>query len=712
MLSLRSILKTFYLCVLSLLLLSPAYGQDTTAQESLDPAKVESLVSTLKDDQARADFVATLETLVQASEATEEKNKTAEQTAQMLKFKASLEEKLTAFTDTAQQAYLDLDQLPAFTQKIIGTDTSATAFSALFQFILIIGLAWGAGYVAKFLLRGLYRYLAPEKQLGLFSKLFYLSLRLVVDLLPIAAIALVGYGLLGLIDVLPLIGLFIVAMLTATLSGCLVCMGLRFTLSPFAPSLRLPTLSDDIALYCYSWTRFFVHLGFMVTFLAMTALENGLSSAIYTITLSLLALIIGIFAFIAVARKRRTITEMIKGGQSSPVRTALAGAWSILAFGYIALMTIFFMFGLETGYMILIQLTAATIISVILANIISNAVGTFLQKKTEKYGSLTYEGPAPLKQRMIKYIPYLKTLLSVFIWVGSIYFVITAWNFEALKDVSATIISFILSLSSSVLITVFLAILAWEGFNYALEKHFYNQGTPKKSQRLDTILPLVQKVMLIIIVIITGLTILSELGVNIAPLLAGASVFGVAIGFGSQTLVKDIITGLFMLVEDTMSVGDLVDIGGGHVGTVEALAIRTVRLRDASGTVHTVPFSSISTVKNLTRIFSFHVFTMGVAYEENVDHVIETIKEIGQELRQSEAYKADILDELEVLGLDTFGDSSVNIKGRIKTKPGSQFKVGRELNRLMKNTFDRKGISIPFPCRTVYLQKDDAAETA
>jgi small conductance mechanosensitive channel len=199
--------------------------------------------------------------------------------------------------------------------------------------------------------------------------------------------------------------------------------------------------------------------------------------------------------------------------------------------------------------------------------------------------------------------------------------------------------------------------------------------------------------------------ILSELGLNIAPLLAGAGVVGLAIGFGAQKLVQDVINGAFILFQDLMSVGDVVRLGE-RAGVVEALSIRTVRLRDLAGVVHTIPFNSIEAVSNLTREFSFHVFDIGIAYREDVDEVIEIIKAVGEELQSDAEIGPLVLEPLEVFGLDQFGDSAIVIKGRIKTKPIKQWQVGRAFNRLIKRRFDENNIEIPFPHQTLYFGQD------
>jgi small conductance mechanosensitive channel len=227
-----------------------------------------------------------------------------------------------------------------------------------------------------------------------------------------------------------------------------------------------------------------------------------------------------------------------------------------------------------------------------------------------------------------------------------------------------------------------------------------------RSGRTRTLLPLLRTTVLVVLMVMVTLIVLSELGVNIAPLLAGAGVVGLAIGFGSQALVKDVITGLFILIEDTLGVGDVVDVGKGHTGVVEALSIRTIRLRDVAGVVHTVPFSEVTTVRNLTKDFAYYVLDVGVSYREDTDEVVAVLKDVADDLQQDPKFGPLMLEPIEVIGVDRFADSAVMIKARLKTLAMKQWAVGREFNRRMKKAFDQHGIEMPFPHQTIYFGSD------
>ncbi len=224
---------------------------------------------------------------------------------------------------------------------------------------------------------------------------------------------------------------------------------------------------------------------------------------------------------------------------------------------------------------------------------------------------------------------------------------------------------------------------------------------PTELKRADTLTQVIRDLARVVILGVGGMMVLSEVGVDLKPLLAAAGLGGLAIGFGAQSMVKDVISGFFILLEDSVRVGDVVEIAGVG-GLVEQVKLRTIVLRDESGSIHVIPNGTINTVKNMTQLYSYYVFNIGVAYRENVDEVMALLKDIAEELRQDSEFSGDILEPLEMWGVDRFADSAVIVKCRIKTKPIRQWRIGREMNRRIKNTFDAKGIEMPFPHQTIY----------
>jgi small conductance mechanosensitive channel len=230
-------------------------------------------------------------------------------------------------------------------------------------------------------------------------------------------------------------------------------------------------------------------------------------------------------------------------------------------------------------------------------------------------------------------------------------------------------------------------------------------GEPEFQKRAQTLNASVRFALKLVILVIAAITFLGELGVEIGPILAAAGLVGLAVGFGAQNLVKDIISGFFILVDDQIRVGDVVEVAG-KGGLVENVNLRMTVLRDLAGNVHYVRNGEIDVVTNMTKEYSRYVFNIGVAYREDVDEVISVIREVDQDLREDPEFKEDILEPIEVLGLDEFGDSALIIKARTTTRPIKQWGVGREFKRRLKRAFDERDIEIPFPHLTLYPGTD------
>ncbi|MFP4071402.1 MAG: mechanosensitive ion channel family protein [Desulfovibrionales bacterium] len=224
-------------------------------------------------------------------------------------------------------------------------------------------------------------------------------------------------------------------------------------------------------------------------------------------------------------------------------------------------------------------------------------------------------------------------------------------------------------------------------------------------KRAETLKSVIRFTMKGAILVMAVIIILGEIGIQIGPILAAAGIVGLAVGFGAQNLVQDVISGFFILIEDQIRVGDVIQTAGKD-GLVEKINLRMIVLRDLSGNVHYIRNGKIDIVTNMTKDYSRYVFDIGVAYREDVDHVIEVVKAIDEEMRSDEVYGQDILEPIEILGLDKFADSAVVIRARTKTKPVRQWAVGREFNRRIKKRFDELDIEIPFPHTTLYMGQD------
>ncbi len=314
----------------------------------------------------------------------------------------------------------------------------------------------------------------------------------------------------------------------------------------------------------------------------------------------------------------------------------------------------------------------------------------------EKFG--LQHGRFRIYARIFRYVGY-TIIFALLLYSIAIIWEITQFNFLT-SDMALNFFGNILSLT----IISLIALLLWEIINISIEYGIMKSASADQS-RLRTLLPIMQNVLLVMFAVLFTLVILSEVGVDIMPLLAGAGIVGIAIGFGAQTIVKDFITGFMIILEDLIQVGDVASLGG-KSGLIEKITIRKVQLRGLDGIVYTIPFSEISIVENMTKDYSFYLLDVGVAYRENPDEVIEYMKEIDEDMRSDDEFKDYMLEPIEILGVDQFADSAVIIKARLKTRPIKQWVVGREYNRRMKHKFDEHNVEIPFPHQTIYFGED------
>lgn len=262
-----------------------------------------------------------------------------------------------------------------------------------------------------------------------------------------------------------------------------------------------------------------------------------------------------------------------------------------------------------------------------------------------------------------------------------------------------------------IIILIVLFIIASKSISFftkKLKKSFLNhndkasQSERRESEkRVETLSSIIHGLIKIILWAVFIMIFLQKFGINIAPIIAGAGIIGLAVGFGAQELVRDFISGFFVILEDHMRTGDVVIING-TAGLVEKMEFRTTTIRDLSGVVHIFQNGSISSLSNMTKDWSAMIFDIGVAYKEDPQQVMDIIKQVGDKLQNESEYRDAILEPIEIFGLDKFADSAIVIKARIKTVPMEQWAIGREFRKRLKNAFDQNNIEIPFPHTTVY----------
>ncbi len=261
------------------------------------------------------------------------------------------------------------------------------------------------------------------------------------------------------------------------------------------------------------------------------------------------------------------------------------------------------------------------------------------------------------------------------------------------------------STASSIILIVVLAVIVRalahrliRTFREAVQRRASDVG---RAQRIETLGRTFRYATTVVIAVVTGSLMLGELGISVAPILAAAGVAGIAVGFAAQSLIKDYFNGFFLLLEDQIRQGEVVNIAG-IGGLVESITLRYVRLRDFEGHVHFVPNGEIKAVSNLTRDFAQCLIEVGVAYREDMDEALAVMREVGQQMRADETFGPKIIDDTEIMGVERWDDSAVTIRCRLKVVPIEQWTVRREFLKRLKKAYDERGIEIPFPHLTLY----------
>ena len=527
--------------------------------------------------------------------------------------------------------------------------------------------------------------------------------RLLLDLLPVAAFVLVAYAALATRLGEPATNrLVITTVATAYVAARVALCVMRTLVSPSEPRLRLLNVSDWMAGFVAGWTGRITVVAVTGHAIAQIGLLFGMYQVAYDSLLKVFGLLIHGGLVLAVLQCRGAVARHIRApkratGFVAVLRNRLARVWHVVAIFYIVALWVVWALELQDGYSRLLHffvVTTAVALVTRLAGIVVLGTSDRLLRVSPQTAA-RYPG---LEDRVGFYHPIVRQGLTAALSVAALFVLLLLWGLHPQDWFTAGQLGDrVLSAALTVGVTVLVAVVVWEGTNVAVERHLAHltrQAQLARSARLRTLLPMLRTALLITILLVVALMTLSELGVNIAPLLAGAGVVGIAVGFGSQKLVQDLITGLFLLLENAMQVGDVVTLGG-LSGTVEALSIRTIRLRALDGSMHIIPFSAVTTVTNQTRDFSYALLDVSVGLNEEPDDVIPVLQEVARAMRADEHWGDVLCDDLDVMGVDRFIDTAWVLRVRIKTLPASRWSVGRELNRRIKLKFDELAIESP-----------------
>lgn len=533
-------------------------------------------------------------------------------------------------------------------------------------------------------------------------RLPFVLMRLLLSLLPLISFAAIGNLLLATEiggETTPRVVILVLV------NAYVICHGiLQLTAAIASPASNQPSLfvlRDEAAAYVDVWWGRIVTVTVFGVAFANIARLLGLYEPAFMALVRFVMLVVHLFVVIIILQCRRSVADLIRApegerGALTTIRNRLAQVWHIPAIVLNLALWVVWALQVQNGYALLVRYFAATIAVLVMARLLSSALMIALNRVFEISPEFLRQFPG-LETRANRYVPALRATVSGVVAIITIFALLEVWGFDALDWFAAGRVGGrLLSALSTIAIAAVIALAVWEASNAAIDQHLTRlsqEGRYARAARLRTFLPMLRTTMLCIISAVVALTALSEIGVNIAPLLAGAGILGIAIGFGSQKLVQDVITGLFLLLENAMQVGDSVTVSG-LTGVVENLSIRTIRLRAGDGSVHIIPFSSVTSVTNTTRGIGNASIRVSVAYKEDPDRVGAVLKEIASELRKDPKFQPMIRGDFSLWGVDKLDAAMTTIAGQIECTDSGRWPVQREYYRRMKKRFEELGIEI------------------
>jgi small-conductance mechanosensitive channel len=700
---------------LLLFVTAPAIAQPATEQSAAGTGAasgdVETLIRILENDEARGRLIDKLRT---ANAEPQTNGSPAPDASEQTIVDRIAEYTRSTVEDTAGLigAIIGLgDQVLAVLSGATTVDMQAV-WNAVRNVLLVVTVTFAVYFVLRFAFRRFQRELADAAaRSSIVRRIGIIGLAAAADVVTVLAAWAVGYLLTLYIGQDGPSGTSRMLFLNAFLSIELIKVAARVLLAPRWPALRFGPIDDTTAAYWYFWvSRLVSVVGYTFLFIAPILATSVSHDAAEALRIVVLFCALAMACIIILQNRdavRAWLIRRFEAGQSDALvrsLTGLASFWHVVAIGYLILIFILWLADPETALPFVLAATIQSLLAIAIGVVLTIAVVRLAAGGMHLPADIRARLPL-LEQRLNAFVPNVLRVVRATITIAVVLAIAQIWRVadfigwlssELGQRVFTSVISAVLILLVGGLI--YLAVQSW--VEYRLNPEYGRVPTPRER----TLLALFRNAFTIALSILVVLLVLAELGVNIGPLLAGAGIVGLAMGFGAQKLVQDIINGAFIQFENAMNEGDVVTVGG-ITGTVERLTIRSVSLRTLDGAYHLIPFSSVDSISNFTKNFSYHVAAIGVGYRENIPEVKQAMQDAFDKLKQTE-FGEHIVGDLEMHGVTEFGDSAVVVRARIKTTPGQQWVMGRVYNEIIKEVFDERGIEIPFPHVTLNLGED------
>jgi small-conductance mechanosensitive channel len=712
--------------IFALLVSAPAWSQtESSKPAALSADQLKAVSDLLKDDAQRTDFLRKLEALSNAQTAVADPNAIDPATPFGLLggFVANLHRSIIQISTGLTGAVIALADIPKLWVWAQTQASDPALVNRWFSLIWKVAAALAAGWIAEWVVvrllstwRRRVEAITTERWYG---RLGLLAARASFDVIAIAAFAAASTILLPVLEPNFLTRLVALGLINANLLARVLLAICRILVAPGLPALRPLHIDDESAAYLYIWTRRLVQLS-VYGYFGIEALGRvAISADAAQLLINLLAIVVVTMMIIFILQNSRPVQVWLRSrieaaanrraahgkvtllSGETAIQSAgwallgrIADIWHILAIGYLGATLFVWMVHIDGGFGYILRVTVLSAGLAISLRYAGIGLRRLIDRGFSVGGDLATRLPG-LQARANRYLPLMSGVLHGALYLVALLILAQVWGVDVFAGMNTPVGKRVLSALVSITFVLATALVTWEVVSALIERYLTevdSKGNPMpRSARVRTLLPLMRNAFLFVLVVVVSLIVLSELGLNIAPLLAGAGVVGLAIGFGSQQLVRDVITGLFILFEDSIRVGDVVEVAG-KSGTVEGITIRAIKLRDVRGTLVTVPFGSVSLVMNMTKDFSFYVFDIAIELGKDLDRVREIVFEIDNSLRADPAIGPTLLAPLEILGIDRFDGAQIILRGRIRTVAGKQWAAGRAFNMLLQARLMAEGI--------------------
>jgi small-conductance mechanosensitive channel len=722
-----------------------------TAIPAITPAQAAQVLDVLNDPSKRAAFAATLQAIVKGLPAPQAAAKPAVVApatglpirlapdsigAQVLMGGSSF---LRQAADQALLAVAAVGNLPGLGRWIASLFADPASQSRLLDVGWRIVLAVICGLAAeRAIRRGLRRpaagleAIAPEPLVSarpgrrrlagtrtLALRLPVLLARLALGLVPVLGFVVAGHLLaISVLGGEKLAQLAVLAVIDAYALCAAILGTTRLILIPPRPGLRVFAVPEPAAVYAMRWLRRMVVVTVGGYAIAEVGLLFGLSDEAYLALLSLVILFDHACLAAIVLQQRDTVRDWIRApagatGTLASLRNGLAAIWHWIALTVLVALWLVRASQVPGGYTRILYLFSVTGAVLLVTWAMRARTLRSLDRVLRLEPTMTSRYPG-LETRLHRYRPVLDATAEAVVYIVAVLALLELWGLGAFGWLFASTPGRqLISTIVTVVVTLLLALLVWETADAFTERHLARLaagGQVARAARLRTLLPMLRTTLLIVILLVAGLMVLGAIGVNTAPMLAGAGIVGLAIGFGSQKLVQDVITGIFLLLENAMQIGDWVTVSG-LSGTVEGLSVRTIRLRAGDGSVHVIPFSSVTSVTNTNRGLGNASVSVSVAFAEDTDQVCDVLKDIAAHMRTEAPFETQMLSDLQLWGVDKVDGSEATIAGQIVCTDAGRWAVQREFNRRMKKRLQELGIELYNPLRMLVLHDNTADRT-